>query len=340
MMREFALKNGCFLFDIGNGICHQLMVEEFVRPYMFIAGADSHTCTYGGLGAFAAGFGSTDIAIAMAFGRLWIKVPEPVKIEIKGKLNPLVTSKDLILSIIGEIGADGAIYKSLEFVGPCIKKMSVESRLTLCNMAVEAGAKTGICPVDQRTRSYLKELGRETNEELFPDEKAEYAEEYTFDAETIEPMISLPHEVDNVKPVSEVEGVEVDQVFIGTCTNGRIEDLRLAAKIIKGRKVHKGVKLIVQPASRRIYLQAIREGLIEIFLKAGAIINPPGCGPCVGGHLGVPADGEICLSTQNRNFKGRMGNPNSKIYLASPLTAAASALTGRITDPRGFGDDI
>jgi len=336
MMREFAWKNGCKFFDVGSGICHQIMIENFVLPYMFVVGADSHTCTYGGIGAFAAGYGSTDVATAMIFGKLWIKVPESMKIHVSGEIRPPVSSKDLILSIIGKIGADGAIYKAMEFVGETINRMSVEARLTLCNMAIEAGGKTGICPVDEKTIAYLRELGRNFNEKLSPDSDAKYSDEIEVEASKLEPMVSIPHEVHNVKSITEVEGVEVDQVFIGTCTNGRIEDFRIVAKILKGNKINRNVRLIIQPASRRVYLQALREGLIEIFLEAGAIINPPGCGPCVGRHLGIPADGEVCLSTQNRNFKGRMGNPNARIYLASPATAAVSAINGKITDPRRF----
>lgn len=334
VMRRFAREVGCKLYDWGSGICHQIMAEEFVEPYMIVAGADSHTCTYGALGAFSSGFGSTDIAAAMLFSRIWLRVPESMRIFVKREISQPVTSKDLALKIIGEIGADGAIYKALEFTGECVGKMSVDSRLTLCNMAVEAGAKAGICPVDEETARYLKNLGRSSILKLEPDLNAEYNAELEINASEVEPMVSIPSEVDQVKPVSEVEGIEVNQVFIGTCTNGRLEDLALAAKIADRRRIREGVRLIVQPASRRVYLEALKLGVIETLIKAGALINPPGCGPCVGRHLGVPADGEVCLSTQNRNFKGRMGNPEAKIYLSSPATAMASALTGKITDPR------
>ncbi|MHA1595017.1 MAG: 3-isopropylmalate dehydratase large subunit [Candidatus Baldrarchaeia archaeon] len=338
MMREFARRTSCHFRDIGYGICHQILIEEFVKPWTVVAGADSHTCTHGGLGAFAAGFGSTDITVMMAYGKTWLRVPESIKVEVSGELEWPVTAKDVILHVIGELGSDGATYMAMEFTGECIRKMSVDARFTLTNMAVEAGAKTGLCPVDEKTLEFLKRRDGVTYERLEPDKDAEYADELLVDAGKLEPLVAVPDRVDNVKSVSEVEGLEVDQVFIGTCTNGRYEDLLMAAKILKGRKVHEGVRLIIQPASRRVYLEALNSGLIEIFLKAGAVINPPGCGPCVGRHLGILGDGERCLSTQNRNFKGRMGNPNSEIYLASPVVAAATAIKGEITDPRNLGE--
>ncbi len=335
MMREFSRRFGCTLYDVGEGICHQLIVERHVRPGSVVVGADSHTCTYGALGSFAAGFGSTDVAVAMAYGRIWIKVPESYRVVLDGRLEPPLTSKDAALKVIGDLGASGATYKALEFVGEAVRSMSVDSRMTLCNMAVEAGAKTGICPSDGETRRFLARMGRERDYvKIGPDEDAEYERTYGYDVGDLEPMVSVPHNVDRVVPVSKVEGISVDQVFIGSCTNGRLEDLRLAARILKGRRVARGVRLIVQPASRRTLIEAVRKGVIDVLLKAGAVINPPGCGPCVGRHLGVPGDGEVVLSTQNRNFRGRMGNPNAEIYLASPATAAATALRGEITDPR------
>ena len=333
LIRKFARKFGCRLYDVGSGICHQIMIEEYVAPYLFIAGADSHTCTYGALGAFACGFGSTDIAAAMAYGKVWIKVPESIRIDVKGEIKPPLTSKDLALKIIGELGENGAIYKSIEYSGEAISKMSMDSRLTLSNMVVEAGAKLGLCPVDEKALNFLKERNRPSSKRLYPDKDAGYVETLEFDSSNLDCMIAMPHSVCKVKPVSEVGNIEIDQVFIGSCTNGRLEDLILAARILKGKKVKNGVRLIIQPASREIYLEACKLGLIETFLKSGAVINPPGCGPCVGRHLGVLGDDEICLSTQNRNFKGRMGNPRAKIYLSSPITAAFSAITGKITDP-------
>ncbi len=335
-MREYARRWGCHFKDVGYGICHQILFEEFVEPWTVVVGADSHTCTHGALGAFATGMGSTDVAVAMAYGRTWLRVPESVRIELSGGLTWPVMSKDVILQVIGELGASGATYMALEFTGDGVENMTVSSRLTMTNMAIEAGGKTGLCPLDDRALSLLEELRGKRYKPLTPDPDAEYADELHVDLSEVEPMVAAPHEVDNVKPIEEVEGVEVDQVFIGSCTNGRVEDLEAAARILRGRRVADGVRLIVQPASRRVLREAVRKGLIETFLRAGAVVNPPGCGPCVGRHLGVLADGEVCISTQNRNFRGRMGNPNAEIYLASPATAAASALTGCITDPRGF----
>ncbi|HDJ04453.1 MAG TPA: homoaconitate hydratase family protein, partial [Candidatus Bathyarchaeota archaeon] len=293
-----------------------------------------HTCTYGALGAFATGIGSTEMAAVFLSGRLWFKVPETLKVEIEGSLPPFVTPKDVALRVIGEVGADGATYQAVEFHGSTIEEMSVEGRLTLCNMAVEMGAKTGIINPDEKTYSYLAQLGLNPGRGFSSDPDAQYAKTLEFDVSSLEPQVACPHAVDNVKPVSEVEGTPVDQVFLGSCTNGRIEDLRLAAKILEGKVVKRGLRMIVTPASRRVYLQALREGLIETFVKAGCAVCNPGCGPCVGAHQGVLAPGEVCLSTSNRNFKGRMGCTDAEIYLASPATAAATAITGRITDPR------
>jgi len=333
MMREFACKSGCHIRDVGCGVCHQILIEEFVEPGMVVIGADSHTCTHGALGAFATGMGSTEVAIGMAYGQVWLKVPESMKVEVVGELEWPLSSKDLALHLIGKLGADGADYMAVEFVGDGIERMSMDSRFTLTNMTVEAGAKVGFCPFDTRAQNFLlKERGK-AFPELKPDENAKYTDEITIDSREVDFMVSVPHSVDNVKSVYEVEGVEVDQVFIGTCTNGRFEDLQTAARILKGRRVKEGVRLIIQPASRRVYLKSLREGVIEILVAAGAVINPPGCGPCVGRHLGLLGDGEVCLSTQNRNFMGRMGNPKAKIFLASPAVAAASAITGNITSP-------
>jgi len=334
-MRRFAFKHGISLYEVGSGVCHQLMIEEgYVRPGELVVGADSHTCTYGALGAFATGIGSTEMAAVFLSGKLWFKVPETLKVEIEGSLPPFVTPKDVALRVIGEVGADGATYQAVEFHGSTIEEMSVEGRLTLCNMAVEMGAKTGIINPDEKTYSYLAQLGLNPGRGFSSDPDAQYAKTLEFDVSSLEPQVACPHAVDNVKPVSEVEGTPVDQVFLGSCTNGRIEDLRLAAKILEGKVVKRGLRMIVTPASRRVYLQALREGLIETFVKAGCAVCNPGCGPCVGAHQGVLAPGEVCLSTSNRNFKGRMGCTDAEIYLASPATAAATAITGRITDPR------
>lgn len=336
LMREFAKKTGSILSDVTDGISHQRLVESYVNPGDIVIGADSHTCTSGALSAFATGMGSTDVAIAMALGKTWLKVPETMKIEISGKLQRGVYPKDLILHIIGEIGADGATYMAIEFTGRTIKSMGMPGRMTLCNMAVEAGAKTGLIGSDAVTKKFLKERGRLKNfREITADRNADYVKEVKINASRIKPVVSTPHAVDNVKNASEVP-IKVDQVFIGTCTNGRVEDLRLAAKILKGQKVHPDVRCLIGPASKQVYMDAMKEGLLEIFTDAGAFVMGPGCGPCVGIHEGVLAAGEVCLSTQNRNFKGRMGSLKSKIYLASPATAAATAIKGKITDPRGL----
>ena len=336
LIREFAEEIGADFNPPGEGIIHQLMVERYVNPGDLAVGADSHTCTYGALGCFATGMGSTDIAIAMVLGKNWFRVPETFRVEISGKLPKGVYAKDLILYIIGKLGVDGATYKALEFHGDVVDALDMDSRLTMANMVVECGAKAGLFKTDEVTRRFLAEMGRaEKFREIRPDEDADYEKELYFDAE-IEPMVAKPHNVDNVCEVSEVEGTKVDQVFVGTCTNGRLSDLEVVARILKGRKVARGVRLIVAPASRRIYLKAMELGYLKVIVEAGGIVIPPGCGPCVGIHMGVLADEEVCLSTQNRNFKGRMGNPNAYIYLSSPATAAASAVKGEIADPRDF----
>ena len=335
VLREFSKDTGAVLSDVGKGICHQILVESYTCPGDIVIGADSHTCTSGALGAFATGMGSTDIAVGYVLAKTWLMVPETVKVNFNGKINLGVYPKDLIVYLIGMITSDGATYKALEFGGEISSKLSVEDRFTISNMAVEAGAKTGIFNSDEITRKYLKKQGREDcYKRIASDEGAYYERVIDIDCSVVEPMVSEPHTVDNAAPVSKLDKVKIDQVFIGTCTNGRLSDLKVAANILKGRKVSPDVRLIVVPASTDVYLKALKEGIIEIFICSGATVLSPGCGPCVGVHQGVLGDGEICLSTQNRNFKGRMGNPNSFIYLSSPATAAWSAVRGYIADPR------
>lgn len=336
VLREFAKETGAVLSDTGAGVCHQRLVESFVNPGEILVGADSHTCTSGALGAFATGMGSTDVAVAMALGKTWLKVPSTFKIEVNGEFQKGVYAKDLILHLIGEIGADGATYRALEFCGSTIENMSMADRFTLANMAVEAGAKAGLFVSDEKTREYLeKQVRGDKFTEIKPDEDAVYERIIKIDASKLEPIVSCPHTVDNTKPAKALKDVKINQVFIGTCTNGRIEDLRIAAEILKGKKVNPDVRLIVVPASKQVYLQAMDEGLLKIFVESGGQILGPGCGPCVGVHAGTLGDGEVCLATQNRNFQGRMGNTKGFIYLCSPATAAVSAINGYITDPRG-----
>jgi 3-isopropylmalate/(R)-2-methylmalate dehydratase large subunit len=322
-------------YDVGRGgVCHQVMPEKgHVRPGEVIVGSDSHTCTYGAFGAFATGIGSTEMAAVFATGKLWFKVPEVIKIEVTGKFQQLVTAKDLTLNIVGKIGADGAIYKGLEFGGSTIKDMTIDGRMVLSNMAVEMGAKAGLIEPDQKTVDYVKARTDKPFTPVKSDVDAKYERVVDVDISDLEPQVAFPHSVDNVKPVSEVEDVKVDQAFIGSCTNGRLEDLRAAAQILKGKKIAWGVRLIVIPASQEIYLNAINEGLIKLFMDSGATVGNPNCGPCLGGHMGILAEGEACISTSNRNFIGRMGSTKSFVYLASPATVAASAITGKITDP-------
>ncbi len=330
-IREFAQEYGAVLSDIGCGVCHQRLVEDFVNPGEILVGADSHTCTSGALGAFATGMGSTDIAVSMAYGKTWFKVPKSFKIEVFGEFQKNVCAKDLMLYLIGLIGADGATYRALEFCGETIRKMSMSDRFTLANMAVEAGAKVGLFETDEKTYEFLKQRGREDKfKEIKMDEDAIYEKTIKIDASIIPSMVSCPHSVDNTKPAQELGDIKVDQVFIGTCTNGRIEDLRIAAEVLKGNKVNPKTRLIVVPASKDTYLQASKEGLLEIFLEAGANLLPSGCGPCVGVHGGILGDGEVCLATQNRNFQGRMGNTQGFIYLSSPYVAAKTAIKGYI----------
>jgi 3-isopropylmalate/(R)-2-methylmalate dehydratase large subunit len=338
-MRKFAQDQRIRIYDVGKGgICHQVMPEKgHVMPGTVIVGADSHTCTYGAFGAFATGIGSTEAAAVFATGKIWLKVPETIKINVEGRFQKFVTPKDLILHIIGKLGAGGAIYKSIEFAGQTIRAMSIAGRMTLCNMTVEMGAKNGIIEPDETTRKFLK--GRTTKplmafETLKSDEDASYDKIVNIDVTDLTPQIAYPSSVDNVKPASEMNNVNVEQAFIGSCTNGRIEDLRAAAEILKGKMVKDGVRTLVIPASQEVYRQAISEGLIETFTDAGALVCGSTCGPCLGGHIGLLAPGETCVSTSNRNFIGRMGSKEAKVYLASPATVAASAITGRITDPR------
>jgi 3-isopropylmalate/(R)-2-methylmalate dehydratase large subunit len=337
LIRNFARKMGAVLYDVGDGVIHQVIAERFARPGQIIIGADSHSCTAGALASFATGMGSTDMAVAMATGRTWFKVPETIRIEVKGRFPRGVYPKDLILSLARRIGADGATYKALEFHGETVNKMDMSGRLTLANMTVEVGAKVGLFPADTVTQKYLQSQGRQRDFRTLDSDSSALAEMVIKeDVSGLVPLVALPHTVDNVRTVKEVEGKKIDQVFIGTCTNGRLEDLEIAARILKGRKCSKKVRTIVTPASRKVYLEAEKKGLMTTLVEAGAVIFPPGCGPCVGVHGGILGDNEVCLSTQNRNFKGRMGNPNAFIYLASPATAAVSALSGEITDPRKY----
>ncbi|MGB2813564.1 MAG: 3-isopropylmalate dehydratase large subunit [Dehalococcoidales bacterium] len=335
VLRQFAGETGAIMSDIGEGVCHQLVAESLARPGDIIVASDSHTVTAGGLGAFASGMGSSDVAVAMGLGKTWFRVPESIRITVSGQFQRGVSAKDLILHLIGRLGADGATYKALEFGGDGIKGMTMSQRFTVANMAVEAGAKVGIFPSDEITKAYLVDQGRGMDyQPVAPDAEAVYEQTIQIDLDALEPTVARPHTVDNVALVRELKGTKIQQVLIGTCTNGRLEDLEIAAGILKGKKCHAGTRLIVAPASRRIYLDSLEKGYFRTLVEAGATILPPGCGPCLGLHQGALGDGEACLSTSNRNFKGRMGNPKSFVYLGSPATAAATALTGEITDPR------
>jgi 3-isopropylmalate/(R)-2-methylmalate dehydratase large subunit len=336
MVREFARKqNLTNYFEVGRmGIEHCLLPEQgLVLPGDVIIGADSHTCTYGALGAFATGVGSTDMAAGMATGEAWFRVPETIKFVYRGKLNPYVSGKDLILYTIGLIGVDGARYMSMEFTGDTIKSLSMDNRFTMANMAIEAGAKNGIFEPDEITLAYIEKRAKRPYKLYHSDPDAKYAQVIEIDVTKIEPQVAFPHLPENTRPISQVGEVAIDQVVIGSCTNGRIEDLRVAAEIIKGRKVHPNVRLIVLPGTQEIYLQAVREGLVEAIVEAGGAFSTPTCGPCLGGHMGILAKGERAVSTTNRNFVGRMGHPESEVYLASPAVAAASSLLGRIAGP-------
>ncbi|MBI2874964.1 MAG: 3-isopropylmalate dehydratase large subunit [Firmicutes bacterium] len=334
-IREFGRKTGSVVSEVGEGVCHQRIAEDYAAPGDIVIGADSHTCTAGALGSFATGMGSTDVAIGIALGRTWLRVPETYHIVVKGAFQPGVEAKDVILHLIGMIGADGATYKALEFSGEAVVAMDMSDRLTLANMAVEAGAKAGIIASDEKTRAYLEAQGRgHQYKPVVPDPDAVYERVIEIDASSLVPTVSFPHTVDNTRTIDQAKGIKIHQVVLGTCTNGRHLDLQRAAAILKGRRINPSVRLLVVPASRKIMLDALRDGTIETLVEAGASIGTPGCGPCVGVHMGALGDGETCLATQNRNFKGRMGNPNGEIYLASPQVAAATALAGEIADPR------
>lgn len=335
-VREFAAKKEITNFyDVGEmGIEHALLPEKGLTVAGdVIIGADSHTCTYGALGAFSTGVGSTDMAAGMATGKAWFKVPSAIKINLVGTLGKWVSGKDVILHLIGQIGVDGALYRSLEFVGEGVASLSMDDRFTIANMAIEAGAKNGIFPVDEKTTSYIKEHSKREYTVFFADEDAAYDETYTIDLSTLKPTVAFPHLPENTHPIDEIEEIKIDQVVIGSCTNGRLEDLKVAAEILEGKKVAKNIRVVVIPATQQIYLDAMEKGYLKTFINAGAIVSTPTCGPCLGGHMGVLAAGEKCVSTTNRNFVGRMGHVESQVYLASPAVAAASALSGYISDP-------
>ncbi|MCK4405178.1 MAG: 3-isopropylmalate dehydratase large subunit [Hadesarchaea archaeon] len=336
MLREFAIEQKIpDFYDVFEGICHAVLPEKgFALPGRLIVGTDSHTTTYGAFGCFATGIGSTDMVAVFTRGELWFRVPESVRMTIEGRLPKRVMSKDLILKIIGEVGADGETYRSVEFVGAGMRNINMAGRMTMCNMGVEMGAKAAIVPPDGLTTRYLRGRARGSYKPVYTDRDAAYVEERSFDVKKLEPQVARPYSVDNVGPVSEVEGIEIDQAFLGSCTNGRFEDLVEAAKIVNGRKISKRVRMLVVPASREVYLKALERGILAIFARAGALVEAPSCAACMGGHVGILAPGEVCISASNRNFRGRMGSPKGKIYLASPTTVAASALKGKITDPR------
>ncbi len=336
LMREFCLEQGILHFDVGQmGIEHVLLPEKgLVVPGDIVVGADSHTCTYGALGALATGMGSTDIAAAMATGDIWMKVPETIKLVYSGRLGEWVGGKDMILDTIGRIGVDGALYAAMEFTGEAIDAMPMDGRFTMANMAVEAGGKTGLFYIDDKTLSYVRGRAHRPCVVYEPDTDAEYLQVIEFDVSQLEPQVSMPYLPSNVRSVSEVDEIEIDQAVIGSCTNGRLSDLRLAARILDGKKVHPRVRCIVIPGTQQVYLDALKEGLIETFIVAGAVVSTSTCGPCLGGHMGILAEGERCISTTNRNFVGRMGSPKSEVYLANPAVAAASAITGHISHPR------
>ncbi|MDP2920600.1 MAG: 3-isopropylmalate dehydratase large subunit [Dehalococcoidia bacterium] len=335
LLREFARETGAMLSDVGDGVCHQIVAESLAKPGDLIVGSDSHTVTAGALGAFACGMGSSDVAVVFGLGRTWFRVPESFHIVVSGKFNTGVMAKDLVLALIGQIGADGATYKSLEFSGSGLSNLTVSDRLTIANMAVEAGAKVGLFPADELTQRYLVEQGRGRDyHPVAADSDAVYERTVKIDLGKLEPMVSRPHTVDNTVLAKTLAGTKIEQVLIGTCTNGRLDDIKIAAQMLKGKKRHPNTRLVVTPASRQILLAATRAGYIETLIEAGAAIMPPGCGACLGLHQGVIGDGEACLSTANRNFKGRMGSPEGFVYLSSPATAAASAIRGVITDPR------
>lgn len=335
-VREFACKHDITnYFEVGEmGIEHALLPEKgLVIAGDVVIGADSHTCTYGALGAFSTGVGSTDMAAGMATGKAWFKVPSAIRFNLVGQFSKWVSGKDLILHIIGMIGVDGARYQSMEFVGEGVKNLSMDDRFTVANMAIEAGAKNGIFPVDDIALAYIKEHSNREPVIYEADSDAEYEQEYTIDLSELKPTVAFPHLPENTRTIDKAGDIKIDQVVIGSCTNGRLDDMRIAAEVLDGKRVAKGLRCIVIPATQKIYLQAIEEGLIQVFINAGAVVSTPTCGPCLGGYMGILADGEKCVSTTNRNFVGRMGHVNSEIYLASPAVAAASAITGKITSP-------
>ena len=337
VIREFVKKYGIkHFFDVGCGVCHQIVVEQgLALPGELLLGSDSHTCSYGAIGAFSSGIDRTEAASLMLTGETWLKVPHSIKIALNGKLQPGVSAKDVILHIIGDISASGANYCSVEFHGD-VDQFSVEERFTLSNMGVEMGAKNAVFPVDLITTKYLESIGISALQysAISPDKDAVYSKELTYNLEEISPVVAFPHTVDNVKSITEIEELEIQQCLIGTCTNGRLSDFQIAAKILKGHKIHPNVRLLILPSSRQVYLDALNEGIIDMLVEAGGLVLPPGCGPCLGAHQGCLAPGERCLSTANRNFKGRMGCKEAEIYLASPATVAISAIHGKISDPR------
>ncbi len=336
-LREFAQKTGIQVSEVGMGISHQVVAEKWVKPGDVVIGADSHTCTGGALGAFATGVGSTDAAVAIALCKIWLRVPETIRVVVEGRLPEGVYGKDIILHLIGKIGASGATYKALEFSGDTIENLEMAGRLTIANMAVEAGAKVGLFPSDEITRGWLTRMGRPSDfRKLFPDPDAVYEQTLRINAKELKPTIACPHQVDHTKTIDEIGEVKVDQVFLGTSCNGRLEDLKTAAQILKGKSIHPKTRMIVTPGSQMVYREALKDGTIETLVASGALVTSPGCGACVGLHGGVLGDGEVCLATQPRNFKGRMGSPESFIYLGSPAVAAATAIEGKIADPRKY----
>ncbi len=338
-MRDFSSDKGTLLYDSGLGVCHQIVPEKgHVVCGDLALGADSHTCTYGALNCLSTGVGSTDLAIVMASGKNWLKVPHSISVILHGTPPSGVFAKDVILNIIGKLTANGCTYKSAEFSGDYIENLNLDGRFTICNMAVEMGAKCAIMPPDNKVMEWLSEHSKRKPNPTEADKDARYTDTYEFDVSKLLPQVAKPHKVDNVCPVSSVEGLKIDQAFIGTCTNGRLEDLEVVSGVLSGRRVSPSVKLIIAPASKEIYLKALERGFISSFMKAGAVVISPGCGPCVGTHAGVPADGEVVISSANRNFKGRMCNPNAFIYLASPFTVAASAIEGKIVNPQKFSE--
>jgi 3-isopropylmalate/(R)-2-methylmalate dehydratase large subunit len=333
--REFAREMGAMLIEEGEGICHQVLLERgHVRPGMMIPGADSHSCTYGGVNAFGTGIGSTDMAAVLATGKMWARVPESIRLVLGGALRPGATAKDLVLRVIGDLTADGANYQAVEFGGPGVASLDIGERCTIANMAIEMGAKTGLFEADGATEAWVRARSAAPYVPVAPDPDARYALVREYDLDAISPVVARPGRVDDVVPIAAVAGTRITRAFIGTCTNGRLEDLRDAARALRGRRVHPEVRLLLIPASRQVLLDAMAEGVIQIFLDAGAVMAPPGCGPCPGIGVGVPSDGDVVIASMNRNFRGRMGNPRADIYLASPVAVAAAAVTGHIVDPR------